>query len=101
MYIDDCVLRKCSLKGLLKNFIQPNDTRKLCVVLLLLTGDLQAHAEIGQTSAGGFKGYQHCHAKGEYIPVYKHYYYGNFEKLFCFTPEKAWKKVDSAATAAE
>lgn len=56
LYIDGCeVFFKCAVEDL----FPPNDTPKLRVVPLLLTADLRAHAEIGQTSAGGFKG---CHA---------------------------------------
>ena len=106
-----CILTvvKCSSKVLLKSSSQLTIPPKLRVVLLLLTADLRAHAEIGQTSAGGFKGCRHCHVEGEYIPVHKHYYYGNFQNQFRFPATKRTaesnrllgKKVDSAATAAE
>lgn len=91
---------KCAVEDL----FPPNDTPKLRVVPLLLTADLRAHAEIGQTSAGGFKGCRRCHVEGEYIPVHKHYYYGNFQNQFHFpatkrsaeTNRQLGKKVDSA-----
>ena len=106
LYIDGC---EVFFKSAVEELFPANDTPKLRVVPLLLTADLQAHAEIGQTSAGGFKGCRRCHVEGEYIPVHKHYYYGNFQNRFRFPATKRTaesnrllgKKVDSAATAAE
>ena len=85
LYIDGC---EVFFKSAVEELFPANDTPKLRVVPLLLTADLRAHAEIGQTSAGGFKGCRRCHVEGEYIPVHKHYYYGNFQNWFRFPATK-------------
>ena len=106
LYVDGC---EVFFKSAVEDFSPPNDTPKLRVLPLLLTADLRAHAEIGLTSAGGFKGCRRCHVEGEYIPLHKHYYYGSFQQHFRFPAVKRTaesnrvlgKDVDSAATEAE
>ena len=49
---------------------------------LYLHGLYKAHAEIGLTTAGGFKGCRRCNVTGTYIAERRHYYYGNFRYRF-------------------
>ncbi len=93
----------------IEGYSVPDDTPLLRVVPLLLTADLRAHAEVGLTSAGGFKGCRRCHVAGEYIAERNHYYYGNYQYRYRFpaSPRTACsnrtlgREVDSAATEAE
>lgn len=49
---------------------------------LPVTADSKAHAEIGLTTAGGFKGCRRCNVTGTCIAERRHYYYGNFRYRF-------------------
>ena len=44
--------------------------------------DSKAHAEIGLTTAGGYKGCRRCNVSGTYIAQIRHYYYSNFRYRF-------------------
>ena len=85
-----------------------NDVARLRVLPLLITADSKAHAEIGLTTAGGFKGCRRCFLSGQYIPERRHYYYGQFRQRFRFpapvrsadTNRQFGKEVDAATSSA-
>ena len=85
-----------------------NDVARLRVLPLLITADSKAHAEIGLTTAGCFKGCRRCFLSGQYIPERKHYYYGQFCQRFRFpapaqsadTNRQFGKEVDAATSSA-
>ena len=88
---------------------EPDAMPTLRVLPLLLTADMKAHAEVGLTGAGGFKGCRRCDLEGEYLSEFSHYYYGQFQYRYRFpaplrtaTDNRALaQQVDTAATAAE
>ena len=69
-------------KAEVEGFSPPNDFPNLHLLPLLVTADSKAHAEIGLTTAGGYKGCRHCSVSGIYIAERRHYYYGNFRYRF-------------------
>ena len=86
-----------------------NDVTTVRVLPLLITADSKAHAEIGLTTAGGYRGCRRCFLSGQYISEKRHYYYGQFRKRYRFpAPARSaesnrqyGQSVDSATSSAE
>lgn len=99
LYINGCeTFFKMAVDG-------PNDFPTIRLLPLLITADGKAHAEIGLTTAGGYKGCRRCLVSGQYIPDRRHYYYGQFRKRSRYpAPNRSAnsnrKEVDNATTAA-
>ena len=75
---------KRKFRAAVPGFSPPSDFPTLRVVPLLITADSKAHAEIGLTTAGGRMGCRRCMVADEYVPEINHYYYGNFQRRYCF-----------------
>ena len=96
-------------KAEVEGFSPLNDFPTLRLLPLLVTADSKAHAEIGLTTAGGYKGCRRCNVSGTYIAERRHYYYGNFRYRFQNPAEERslelnrrnGRRADKASSVAE
>ena len=96
-------------KSSVEGHSEPDATSTLRALPLLLTADMKAHAKVGLTGAGGFKGCRRCDLEGEYLREFSHYYYGQFQYRYRFpVPHRTAeenrmlaRQVDVTVTAAE
>ena len=91
------------------DLLAPKDTANLRAIPLLLTADMKAHAEVGLTTAGGYKGCRRCFVSGTYVPERRHHYYHNFQHRYRFPAQERTaeqnrmygKEVDGARNASQ
>ena len=68
--------KRVFFRSAVSGYSTENSRFNVCVMPLLVTADMKAHAEIGLTCAGsGKKGCRRCEVGGVYIPSKHHYYY--------------------------